>query len=262
MISNRVLSLYGLYGAIGTPYSTVQISGTKPYRTGQLPYRKRTECVQAVRWLSVSCTDAQYLPSRVERSFQRIGNRVIDRHRNLNEINVLLATQSLHSGIILVMHYHKVIGLYAMQINYLCYYVIERVPLMYQLRPKNMTTESTAIEPPQTQFSSGMQAGRLQGVDGRTWAARRYRELVGAMASDLGGDLTAACTAIVCRAATLVTWCEQQESEFAKTGEMDVAQFTTATNTLRRLLSDIGLERKAKDVPSLQQYLQNREATP
>ena len=55
-------------------------------------------------------------------------------------------------------------------------------------------------------------------------------------------------------------WAEQSEAHFAKTGEMDVQQFTTAVNALRRLLADIGLERVARDVPSLDEWMRKRES--
>jgi len=122
-----------------------------------------------------------------------------------------------------------------------------------------MSTDSTAFAPPPPNFSSGMTPGRLPNVDGRTWAARRYRELVATMGDDLGGELTTAKCAVVCRAAALVTWCEQAEAEFANTGELDIAKFTTATNALRRLLADIGLERQARDLtPSLAEYVRQK----
>jgi len=122
-----------------------------------------------------------------------------------------------------------------------------------------MTAESTALAPPQTPFSSGLTPGRLPGVDGRTWAARRYRELVANMASDLGGELTTAKQAIVCRAAALMSWCEQAEAAYANTGKLDVQTYTTSVNALRRLLADIGLDRVARDVPDLRDWLRQRE---
>lgn len=96
-------------------------------------------------------------------------------------------------------------------------------------------------------------------MDGRSWTARRYRELVAGLATDLGGELTVAKTALVCRIASLIAWCEQTEAEHANTGKIDIATYTTATNTLRRLLADIGLERVAKDVPNLSEWLRQRE---
>jgi len=122
-----------------------------------------------------------------------------------------------------------------------------------------MTTKSQTIAQTKVEFSAGIIAGQLPGVDGRTLPARRYRELVANMAADLGGDLTMAKQAIVCRAAALITWTEQTEAEYANNGKMDISHYTTATNALRRLLADIGLDRVARDVPDLQDWLRQRE---
>lgn len=123
-------------------------------------------------------------------------------------------------------------------------------------------TDKTRLKkaPTNISFSAGMSPGKLPKVDGRSWLARRYRELVLQISDDLGGELPAAKLAIVCRAATLTAWAEQAEGEFARTGELDVQQFTTAVNALRRLLADLGLERQSKNItPTLEEYLQERE---
>jgi len=125
-----------------------------------------------------------------------------------------------------------------------------------------MATDSKPKAPPKPNFSTrqGNGTALLSGVDGRSTMARRYRELVGSMSDDLGGDLPAAKQAIVNRAATLIAWAEQAESEFARTGEMDVQTFTTATNALRRLLADIGLERQSRDItPTLQEWIARKQ---
>ena len=122
-----------------------------------------------------------------------------------------------------------------------------------------MTARSQTVAQTKVEFSAGIIAGQLPGVDGRTLPARRYRELVANMAADLGGDLTMAKQAIVCRAAALITWTEQTEADYAINGKMDISQYTTATNALRRLLADIGLERVARDVPDLHDWLRQRE---
>lgn len=125
-----------------------------------------------------------------------------------------------------------------------------------------MTQKRSKVERPSVQNMTklGTGAALLPGVDGRTGPARRYRELVYCMVDDLGGDLPTAKQAVVNRAASLIVWCEKQEADFALTGELDVATFTTATNTLRRLLADIGLDRKSKDItPTLHEYLAERE---
>jgi hypothetical protein len=122
-----------------------------------------------------------------------------------------------------------------------------------------MPEQSTAVAPPQTPFSSGLTPGQLPGVDGRTWPARRYRELVANMSSDLGGELSTCKAAVVCRAASLMAWCELEEAAHANTGKLDIQVYTTAVNSLRRLLSDLGLERVARDVPDLRDWLRQRE---
>lgn len=101
----------------------------------------------------------------------------------------------------------------------------------------------------------------LAGVDMRTHGGRRYKELCADLVHHLGGEATAPQLAIIRRAAALAAWCEAQEAEQAQGGDLDIAAFTTATNSLRRLLVDLGLERRLKDVtPSLEQYLAGKVA--
>jgi uncharacterized protein YjiS (DUF1127 family) len=101
----------------------------------------------------------------------------------------------------------------------------------------------------------------LDGVDGRSALARRYRDILAQLISDMGGDPSEAQTIIARRAATLAVWCEQAEADLASGKDIDIGEFTTATNALRRLLSDIGLERRARDVtPDLKAYLAGRLA--
>lgn len=121
-----------------------------------------------------------------------------------------------------------------------------------------MTTDSNGKGRPPVQAATRMGTGSsvLPGVDGRTGPARRYKELVANMAADLGGDLPTAKQAVVNRAATLIVWAEKAEAEFANSGELDTATYTTAINSLRRLLADIGLDRRAKDItPTLSEYI-------
>jgi hypothetical protein len=93
--------------------------------------------------------------------------------------------------------------------------------------------------------------------------ARRYRDVVNELISDLGGDPSGAQSAIARRAAALCVVCEQAEAEMVAGGILDLAEFTTAANSLRRLLSDLGLERRAKDItPSLSQYLTSESRRP
>src|ERR1700694_3310961 len=96
----------------------------------------------------------------------------------------------------------------------------------------------------------------LDNVDGRSAIARRYRDVLNELISDLGGDPSGAQSAIARRAAALCVVCEQAEAEMVAGGVLDLAEFPTAANSLRRLLSGLGLERRARDItPSLSQYL-------
>ena len=101
----------------------------------------------------------------------------------------------------------------------------------------------------------------LSGVDGRSTWARRMRDLIELHTSDLGG--VDACSnaerALVRRAACLSLECELLESQFATDGQstpqsLDLYQRTS--NSLRRLLESLGLERRQRDVtPDLRTYL-------
>ncbi len=124
-----------------------------------------------------------------------------------------------------------------------------------------MPATSTALDKPKAQARSRIGNGKalLQNVDGRSTAARRYREVLSQLVSDMGGDPSEAQIIIARRAATLAVWCEQVESEMANGKGINIGEFTTATNALRRLLADIGLERRAKDItPSLSDYVSGK----
>ena len=65
-------------------------------------------------------------------------------------------------------------------------------------------------------------------------------------------DPTEAQGIIARRAATLAVWCEQAELGLARGEKLDIGEHATATNTLRRLLLDLGLERRMRaDKPAI-----------
>jgi hypothetical protein len=102
----------------------------------------------------------------------------------------------------------------------------------------------------------------LDNVDGRSAAARRYRDIVDDLVRDMGGDPSAGQSAIARRAAALCVSCEQAEAELVAGGKIDIGEFTTAANSLRRLLSDLGIERKLRDVtPSLARYIEAKRTS-
>jgi hypothetical protein len=118
----------------------------------------------------------------------------------------------------------------------------------------------TRMKPEARSRISNGSATFLDGVDGRSVLARRYRDILAQLVSDMGGDPSEAQSLIAKRAATLAVWRELAEASMAKGEDLDIAEFTTATNALRRLLADLGLERRARDVtPHLHDYLGIRE---
>jgi hypothetical protein len=103
----------------------------------------------------------------------------------------------------------------------------------------------------------------IDGVDGRSREARRFRDVYGDLVVHLGGSdyATEPQKHLARRAAALVVWAEMAETRLAAEGELDVQSYTTTANTLRRLLQDIGLQRVARDVtPSLDQFISDIQA--
>jgi hypothetical protein len=128
---------------------------------------------------------------------------------------------------------------------------------------------STTINVPKPTHRSRVTNGSavLPGVDGRSQWMRRLRDLIALHLSDLGGEaaVSEAERSIIRRAATLSVELERMEQSFALAGEADAPaldQYQRTSNTLRRLLEAVGLERRARDVtPTLSQYLANRKET-
>jgi hypothetical protein len=110
----------------------------------------------------------------------------------------------------------------------------------------------------------------LPGVDGRSEWARRFRDLIQLLQSDLGGEseCSEAEKLIVRRAACLTTECEHFEALFATlrdSGQQprpdDVDLYQRMSSAARRMLESTGLKRRAKDItpPSVAQYLREAE---
>jgi hypothetical protein len=107
---------------------------------------------------------------------------------------------------------------------------------------------------PHKRFRTGIANGSriLDGVDGRSHVVRRFREVSGALGSDLGGmeHLTEAQMQLVRSAAGLVCLRESLDVKAAKQGceKVNVGTYCLISNTLRRVLTTIGLQRVARDV--------------
>ena len=94
-------------------------------------------------------------------------------------------------------------------------------------------------------------------VDGRTQVARRYTDLVAAVCVDQGGAdrMSEAKLQLARRFAALSVQAEQMETQLANGAVIDIAEYSQLTSTLVRVISRLGIERMAKPVESLQQYL-------
>jgi hypothetical protein len=101
-------------------------------------------------------------------------------------------------------------------------------------------------------------------IDGRSAWMRRYRDLINLHTSDLGGaDLVSeAEKRLISRAAMLSIQLELMDVRFAENeGEanrFDLDTYQRLTNTLRRTLESLGLQRRARDVtPSVSDYVKH-----
>jgi hypothetical protein len=104
--------------------------------------------------------------------------------------------------------------------------------------------------------------GWMDKIDKRTGVAVVMRERWQAFTDDLGGarSLSYAQRSLVERALWLEYWLVSQEQELASGSEFDVGKWVQAANSLQGILSKLGLERVARDVPSLDEYLKARAA--
>jgi|TARA_R100000501_G_C2619364_1_gene112726 hypothetical protein len=115
-----------------------------------------------------------------------------------------------------------------------------------------------AEKSPPVKFTQGW----LSELDGRTGIAQVMRQRYDAFTSDLGGAdrLSYGQRSLVERALWLEYWLAQQEQGLASGRDFDVGKWVQAANSLQGILSKLGLERVAHNVPDLADYLSRREA--
>jgi len=100
----------------------------------------------------------------------------------------------------------------------------------------------------------------LEPVDQRSSYSRRWHDIQARFISDLGGwdQVTEGQASLVRRITTLSVSLEQIEARFAQSAQLDpelASLYATLANSLRRLISDIGLERRQVDVTNLSKVL-------
>jgi len=125
------------------------------------------------------------------------------------------------------------------------------------------TNNAAATFKPEARSAITNDSCLLPGIDGRSQWVRRFRDLLALHLSDLGGaDIASeAEKAIARRAAVLIVELEQLEQKFATQGASEggqLDQYQRVSNTLRRLLESLGLERRQRDVtptPTVDRYV-------
>lgn len=125
------------------------------------------------------------------------------------------------------------------------------------------TTPSKAPTKPEgrSRVSNG-KALFIEGVDGRTHLARRFRDIVAEMSGDLGGAeyLSEAQRQLIRRCAMLSVTCEAMEAKAIAGDEgFDLEAYGAVTDRLGRALVRLGLKREARNVtPNLRNYLEGK----
>ena len=132
------------------------------------------------------------------------------------------------------------------------------------MEPK-MRPESTVLADRKPTARSRVTNGRdlLPGVDGRSIVARRYRDILAALTSDMGGDdrMSEARRQLCRRFTALSVQAETLEARLAHCEPIDLGQYALISSTLVRLASRLGIERRARDIkPNLHDYIARKPA--
>jgi hypothetical protein len=100
----------------------------------------------------------------------------------------------------------------------------------------------------------------LEGTDGRSAAARRFRDVLAEIASDLGGieNLSEAQRQLARRCALLSVECEKMEARAVAGEPIDLDLFGQLVDRLGRALQRIGLRRVPRDVTHLGAYIRQK----
>jgi hypothetical protein len=102
----------------------------------------------------------------------------------------------------------------------------------------------------------------LPGVNGRSGAARRFRDLVSSYISDMGGldRCSEIKLGLLRRLAAATVQAELLEAKMVNGEPVDVGQLCTLASTTVRIASRLGLERVPRDVETLSEYLERKYA--
>ncbi len=104
------------------------------------------------------------------------------------------------------------------------------------------------------------EVGWLDQLDGRYNLAKQLRARFDEICADLGGrdGLSYMQRSLIERALWLEYWLASQERILAADGDFDVGRWVQAANSLQGIYTRLGIERREKPAPSLQEYLARR----
>lgn len=119
-----------------------------------------------------------------------------------------------------------------------------------------MPSDCDTVAGPSPTTRSRVSNGRalfVADADGRSAWARRFRDLIAMHSADKGGpdNISEGERSIIRRAAALEVELERLEARFATAGEADAADldlYGRTSNTLRRHLETLGIQRKPRDI--------------
>jgi len=99
-------------------------------------------------------------------------------------------------------------------------------------------------------------------VDGRSREARRFRDVLGEIVSDLGGAdrLSEAQRQLARRCALICVQCERMEAKAVSGEEIDLDLFGTLTDRQGRAFQRLGIKRVPREVTTLHGYIAERSA--
>jgi hypothetical protein len=104
----------------------------------------------------------------------------------------------------------------------------------------------------------------LSDLDSRTRACKHALDLRAGFLADLGGSETASAgeRELAQRGAILGAMIEDQEARWLRGDGIQLSEYATLVNAQRRVIADIGLERRARDItPTLHELLANKATT-
>ena len=88
---------------------------------------------------------------------------------------------------------------------------------------------------------------------------RHFRRMRGQLLTDRGGEPTQSQQILADNAASLAVWLEERIAAMFEGAPTNISELNGSMNTLRRLLETLGIERRPRDITTLENYLAQRD---